>query len=200
MAEVIRLRPQEAATAAFADAVTGFLASADLAESTKGLYSGTLQALVDELEHDISLDRIGRATIERHLKYRYGHAAPATYNRNLAAFGSFFRWCVDHDLIVASPTAKLRAKKLRRTREAERQARPIPIAELKALWSNTGLPLRERTYWVMLYETAARASELLSLNIEDLDLANKEAVIIGKGGDAQRISWSSLTARLLGLP
>ena len=135
--------------------------------------------------------------IERHLKDRYGHAAPATYNRNLAAFGSFFRWCIDHDLITTSPTTKLRARKLRRTKEAERQARLIPIAELKALWSNTALPLRERTYWAMLYETAARASELLSLNIENLDLANKEAVIIGKGGDAQRISWSSLTARLL---
>ena len=90
--QVIRLRPQEASTAALADAVAGFLASADLAESTKGLYGGTLQALVDELEHDIALDRIGRATIERHLKDRYGHAAPATYNRNLVAFGSFFRW------------------------------------------------------------------------------------------------------------
>ena len=49
----------------------------------------------------------------------------------------------------------------------------------------------------MQYDTVARASEALSLNIEDLDRANKEAVIIGKGGNAERISWASLTARLL---
>ncbi len=197
MAEVVRLKPQEASRTALTDAVAGFLASADLAASTKGLYGGTLQALVDDLEHGIALERVGRATIERHLAGRYGQAAPATYNRNLAAFGSFFGWCVDHDLLVTSPTTKLRAKKLRRTKEAERQARPIPMTELEALWSDPALALRERTYWAMLYETAARASELLSLNIEDLDLANKEAVIIGKGGDAERISWASLTARFL---
>jgi integrase len=30
--------------------------------------------------------------------------------------------------------------------------------------------LRERTLWRMLYETAARAVEVLALNVEDLDL------------------------------
>jgi len=52
----------------------------------------------------------------------------------------------------------------------------------------------------MLYDTAARANELLLLDIEDLDLANKEAVITGKGGNAEHIHWSSLTAgRLPGI-
>lgn len=33
--------------------------------------------------------------------------------------------------------------------------------------------LRERSFWRLLYESAARANEFLSLDVEDLDLSNK---------------------------
>ena len=49
----------------------------------------------------------------------------------------------------------------------------------------------------MLYETAARANEILALNIEDLDLARKRAAVIGKGGHREVVVWASGTARLL---
>ena len=49
----------------------------------------------------------------------------------------------------------------------------------------------------MLHETAARASEILAPNIEDLDLSHKRATIVGKGGQRQRVYWSSGTTRLL---
>ena len=49
----------------------------------------------------------------------------------------------------------------------------------------------------MLYETAARASEVLALNVADLDLAHRRAVVIGKGGRAELIGWETKTARLL---
>ena len=49
----------------------------------------------------------------------------------------------------------------------------------------------------MLYETAARAGEILALNIEDLDLPRKRAVIIGKGGHKEYVFWASGAARLL---
>ena len=49
----------------------------------------------------------------------------------------------------------------------------------------------------MLYETAARAGEVFALNVEDLDLAHRRAVVIGKGGRAELIGWETKTARLL---
>jgi integrase len=59
------------------------------------------------------------------------------------------------------------------------------------------VPLREKTLWRMLYETAARASEVLALNIEDLDLDARRAPIRSKGGDTEWICWGSGTAHLL---
>jgi integrase len=49
----------------------------------------------------------------------------------------------------------------------------------------------------MLYETAARASEVLALNVEDLDLANHRATVRRKGGAADVIVWQIGTARQL---
>jgi len=54
-----------------------------------------------------------------------------------------------------------------------------------------------KTLWRMLYETAARASEVLALNIEDLDLDARRAPIRSKGGDTEWIHWGAGTAHLL---
>jgi integrase/recombinase XerC/integrase/recombinase XerD len=45
------------------------------------------------------------------------------------------------------------------------------------LWRRGEVALRERALWRLLYETAARANEILSLDVDDLDLVNKRARI-----------------------
>jgi integrase len=59
------------------------------------------------------------------------------------------------------------------------------------------VPLREKTLWRMLYETAARASEVLALNVNVLDLERRRAPIRSKGGAIEYVYWSTGTARLL---
>ncbi len=49
----------------------------------------------------------------------------------------------------------------------------------------------------MLYETAARSAEVLRLDVEDLDLANRRAKVRRKGGAIDVIVWQTGTARLL---
>lgn len=63
----------------------------------------------------------------------------------------------------------------------------------------------------MLYETAGRAEEILGLNIEDLDLVGRRAVVKAKGARAktrrrgqaredvvlETVYWDAGTARLL---
>ena len=84
-----------------------------------------------------------------------------------------------------------------RKRVSRDQTKAIPYSELEALWSRPDVGLREKVLWRMLYETAARANEILALNIDDLDLARKRANVIGKGGHREVIVWASGTARLL---
>jgi len=178
-------------------ATEAFLATSDFTNATRGVYRRTLMALADDLEQGIRVHEVSQAELRQHLKDRYGDATPATYNRNLATFRSFFAWCIEYERTDKNPASKIKIRKNRRTTAAERQARPISYGELESLWSNNDHDRRDRCYWAMLYDTAARANELLLINIEDLDLANKEAIVIGKGGSAENISWSSLTARRL---
>jgi integrase len=65
-------------------------------------------------------------------------------------------------------------------------AQAIPLVELQAFWSEPAIPLRERVFAAMAYDTAARASELLGLNIQDLDRPNKQAVASGSRGAPRR--------------
>lgn len=59
------------------------------------------------------------------------------------------------------------------------------------------VPLREKTLWRMLHESASRASAVLALNVEDLGLPNKQAKIVAKGGTTMWITWGTDTAHLL---
>ena len=60
------------------------------------------------------------------------------------------------------------------------------------------VPLREKTLWRMLYETAARASEVLALDVGDLDRARRRARIRSKGGSTDMVVWAAPTTHLLG--
>jgi integrase len=93
--------------------------------------------------------------------------------------------------------AKVKPRKARVTPTQEQQARPIPLDELRRLWRDKRHRRRDRALWALAYSTAGRAQELLGLNVEDLDLANRQAVVIGKGGDAEVVFWDSEAARLL---
>ncbi|WP_326822096.1 tyrosine-type recombinase/integrase [Streptosporangium sp. NBC_01756] len=77
-------------------------------------------------------------------------------------------------------------------------------AELDALFARPALGLRERTLYRLLYESAARAQEVLVLDVVDLDLdldlRNRRAKVRRKGGAAEVIVWSTTTAQLAGGP
>jgi integrase len=75
----------------------------------------------------------------------------------------------------------------------------VAKSTIHRLLSRRDIPLRERTLWRMLYETAARAAQILPLNVEDLDLEGRKAPIRAKGGAVQWVYWDTGTAHLLPL-
>ena len=172
---------------------------AKLAESTRRVYGVCLGRLVADLGAGASIEDITLEDLERHLEETYSseRVMPATYNRNVATISSLFTWATERGWVATSPATALERRKEVRTRRQEAQAQVISPELLDEWVSDRAVELRERLLWQMLYDTAARASEILNLNVEDLDLDNYRAVIIGKGGDAERVYWTSATTRLL---
>ena len=66
---------------------------------TRSAYQGTHEGLVDELGGDADGTQITRAQFELHLRGRYGHTSPATYNCRLATTSRLL-WCEDQERIV----------------------------------------------------------------------------------------------------
>jgi integrase len=112
----------------------------------------------------------------------WGPRAPATWNRNRGAVTAWLSWCAANRL----PAPVLQASAERR-REHLNATRVVPRPAIDRTLTRRDVPLREKTLWRMLYEAAARASEVLALNIEDLDLDGRRAPVRSKGGDTEWI-------------
>ena len=177
------------------DAVEAFLdRPSKLAPSTRRVYRQCLNRLVADLGDDLPIEGVTLEDLERHLSdfYSSDDVTSATYNRNVATITSLFTWATHRSWVAASPAIALERRTQRRTRQQEAQGRVIAPAQLAAWIADPAVALRERLLWQSLYDTAARASEILNL-----DMPNRTAVVIGKGGDAERVYWTSATARLL---
>src|SRR3984885_7273923 len=99
--------------------------------------------------------------------------APATWNRNRAAVVSWLNWCAQKK---RWPAPQLPPDAERR-KESNDATRALTRARVGRLLSRRDIPLREKTLWRMLYETAARASEILGLNVEDLALEHRRSAV-----------------------
>jgi integrase len=86
---------------------------------------------------------------------------------------------------------------IERRKPGQDRSRALSRAEVERLLTREDIGLRERTLWRLLYETAARSAEILSLGVEDLDLPNRCAKVRRKGGAVDIIVWQTGTARLL---
>jgi len=115
----------------------------------------------------------------------WGGAKPATWNRNRAAVGSWLAWCAgrQHWAAPALPAAA------QRRRENNDYTKAVSRSRIDRLCRLRDVPLREKTLWRLLYESASRASAVLALNVEDLYLPSKQARITAKGGDTMWITW-----------
>ena len=173
-------------------AVEAFFADRDLAPATRRAYRATYGSLLQAFGTEMPVTALTAVKLRHWLTRCWGKAAPATWNARLAASRVLIGYCQHQDWLERDPTTSLE-----RRRTPRDETRAIPFAALDALWSRAHIGLREKALWRMLYATAARASEVLALDVEDLDAGRKRAAIRGKGGHREIIVWDAATARLL---
>ncbi|MCX6360954.1 MAG: tyrosine recombinase XerC [Armatimonadetes bacterium] len=112
--------------------------------------------------------------------------APATVARRLSALRSLYRWARRQGLLNADPTRSLRSPRQRRRLPGA--LRPAEVEALMAAPGPTPAGLRDRAILELLYGSGLRASELVALDVGDVDRAAREVrVRMGKGGK-QRIA------------
>lgn len=125
----------------------------------------------------LELERKGRAT--------------ATVARRLAALKSFFRFLKEKGAIDKDPTAHLETPRLEK-----RLPQVLTEQEIVALLSQpdteTAAGRRDRAMLELLYATGMRVSELVSLNVGDLNFEGQYVRCLGKGAKERLIPVGSV--------
>jgi integrase/recombinase XerC len=170
----------------------------DEADSFGGGYSGgaavatTTQLQVDQLllSADVNLVRAYMSLLN---EKQY---SKSTIARKLATLRSFYKFLVKRNKITSSPVMAIRTpkqeKKLPRFLEYEEVKRLLETPPLDH-W----LGVRDRAMMETLYSTGMRVSELVSLNMDDVDFLGEVVHIRGKGKKERIAPISSSTLQMI---
>jgi len=182
--------PRPGVGTSWTEATESFLRR-DLAPGTRRIYRLALAAVGEHLDSTM-LAEITVADLGRALGMAYPSASPATWNRVVATLRSFTSHAQRQGWIQHEITSGLE-----RRRVVEDHTRTMPREELDRLFTRRDVSLRDRALWRLLYESGARANEVLNLNVEDLDLGARRAHTVRKGGDRDVLHYQTGSARLL---
>ena len=119
-----------------------------------------------------------------HLKER--EYATSTVARKVAAVKSFFHFLLAEELIKDDPTITLDSPTVKK-----KLPKAIPAEDMELLLAepakrSTPKALRDSAMLELMYATGMRASELVELDIDDVNLPSSSVRVIGKG-DKERI-------------
>ena len=200
IAVITRTHPAPAFSHAAEAFLSAHIAPGAWSPGTAVKYRQTLTALAGQLvasapasAADIAgLDTpAGARALDEAFARAFGVLAPATRARHLAALRSALAWWREAGWLAGDPTSSWARPKV-----PVDATRALTRDQIAALW-RLDVPLRDKTLWRMLYETAARAEEILGLDADDLDLPSKRARVLSKGGTTDWVHWQTGAAILL---
>jgi integrase/recombinase XerC len=157
-------------------------------------YSHEIQQFFDFLEDEgiDSWDGVDRQVLRRYLLWlRKEGYVEASMARKLSELRSFCRYLLQEGVLRSNPFDLVSSPKV-----PKRLPRYLKAEEVEALLHapdlSTPLGQRDRAIMELLYAAGVRLSELVSLNLGDLNLDTGQMVVWGKGGKERVV--------LLGVP
>ena len=123
------------------------------------------------------------------------HAAikASTANRRLTVFKRYFRWALRERLIAADPTLKLQA-----ARQALRVPKTLTEPQVEALLAapdaDGALGVRDRTMLELMYASGLRVSELVTLKVLNISLADNVLRVLGKGNKERLVPFGEVAS------
>lgn len=125
--------------------------------------------------------------------------APPSIARKMASIRAFFRFLVDRNVVPRSPADELANPKVRRplpTFLSVDAAKEVVEAPQNSS-AHPAVMRRDRAALELLYGAGVRVSELVGLDLEDLDLQGQRARVLGKGRKERMVPFGEAAARAL---
>ncbi|GMQ94469.1 MAG: site-specific tyrosine recombinase XerD [Acidimicrobiia bacterium] len=171
-------------------------------QAERGLSSNTAAAYARDLTqyHKTILacrGRVDEQTVRTHLRsLREAELASSSIARKLASIRAYHRFLITEDLASDDPTASI-----------DSLARPIPLPKalsideasllVEAPDDTTPIGRRDRAILEALYATGCRVSEVVGLDLHDIDFETGTALVTGKGNRERIVPLGSYASRAI---
>ena len=153
--------------------------------NTQISYERDLKKLTEYLLHQgiTKVQEVSETSLNSYVLYleKQGKAA-STVSRYIASFKGFFEYCLKQGIISNDPAERLKPPKVEK-----KFPQILTISETQRLMDGPDLQsdkgIRDRAMLELLYATGIRVSELISLKMEDMNLAMEYVVCHEKSKD-----------------
>ena len=149
-----------------------------LSDNTEQAYRRDLTSFIDFLEKSsvATFDDISRSNINSYIRdLRHAGFAPSSVTRRIASLRGWFKWMIANELITHDPTVSLEQPKLSR-----HLPKVLTMNEINQLFLND-LSKFDRAVVELLYAAGLRVSELVNLELQNINLTHGYIRCIGKG-------------------
>ncbi|MFC4767246.1 site-specific tyrosine recombinase XerD [Effusibacillus consociatus] len=170
-----------------------------LSQNTLESYQRDLIAYTEFLKHSgvADINQTRRANIIAYLAQlqKLGRAT-STISRNLASTRAFYNFLLRDGLIDGDPTSNLESPKIEK-----RLPQVLSVKDVEALLDSpdltTGTGIRDKAMLELLYASGIRVTELVSLNVEDINLNMGFLKCYGKGAKERIIPLGAIALKML---
>jgi site-specific recombinase XerD len=132
-------------------------------------------------DHHLTLTSVREEDLEHYFNELRDHKRSLnTVARNTAAVRGLFAYLVDEGHLPLDPSARLHGGRRGRSLPKPLSEREI-ISLLDSIPRTSAIDLRDRALLELLYGTGARVSEVVGLNLHDLDFDEELILLMGKG-------------------
>ena len=181
-----------------ATVATQFLQRPGLAKGTLRAYESTLMPLL-RVYGSWPIDLLERGEVVEYLQ-GLTHLAYTTRRKHQATVQALFNFAVEQGDLKANPIARLKQPKpdpQQNEHSSDDTIRYLTKTQLECLYRAVELDIRMKAIISLLHRSGARISEVLQLNLDDVDFEEQRFQVLGKGNKQRWCFFSQDTAVIL---
>ncbi len=175
-----------------------FLDRASLKQNTLRSYEATLLPLLERYGRS-PIQALTRSVLEDYLN-SLSHLACSTYNRHQSIIQALFNFAVERGYLHYNPIAHLKRRKSALkdvNREPKQTVRYLNSEDLRLLYDLLEPNSRLHTLILLLHRTGATVTELLALDLEQMNLSDRIFPVMNKSQQQRWCSYDVAVAEVL---
>jgi integrase/recombinase XerD len=164
----------------------------DCSENTISAYQNDLNQFLEFVSQTVSdWKDVNKAKLLAYVKeLRQRNYASSTVARKVAAVKSFFHFMLDQQILQDDPTATVDSPKVKKRMPKILSPEDIEVLLDQPSQSRDTKALRDKAFLELLYASGMRVSELVSLDVADLELENRAAYCSTRSNKQRRLPIS----------